>query len=131
FTLMEVLLVLVILVILGSLVVGLYTNVQRKAKMDAAKSQISAFEGPLDLYQLNMGDYPSTAQGLQALRQAPGDARSSNQWAGPYLSKDIPLDPWGNPYQYSAPGARNPDRFDIFSFGPDGASGTADDVGNW
>ncbi len=63
--------VLVILVIFGSLVVGLYTNVQRKAKIDAAKAQIGAFEGPLDLYQLNMGAYPGTAEGLAALRSPP------------------------------------------------------------
>ena len=62
---------------------------------------------------------------------APGDLTNASKWQGPYLDKESPLDPWDNPYQYSYPGTRNQDRFDIWSFGPDGADGTADDIGNW
>jgi general secretion pathway protein G len=131
FTLMEVLLVLVILVVLGSLAVGMFTNTKRQADINAAKSQIELFATPLDLYFFAMNEYPSTAAGLEALRRPPADARQPEKWAGPYLDREIPLDPWGNPYQYAYPGTYNPDKYDIWSFGPDGQNGTADDIGNW
>ena len=129
FTLMEVLLVLVILVILGSLAVGVFPNAQKKAQIDAARSQIGLLKTPLEMYYLAMNEFPASAQGLDALRNPPGDA-AGGKWAGPY-AESIPVDPWGNPYQYANPGTHNPDKYDIWSFGPDGAPGTADDIGNW
>ncbi len=78
-------------------------------------------------YRIHMGSYPTTEQGLAALRTAPGNAGS--RWKGPYLTKD-PLDPWNNPYQYRQPGIHNKDGFDLWSFGPDGKEG-GDDIGNW
>ncbi len=131
FTLIEVLLVLVILVILVSLVVGGYTQAQSKAMRDAAKAQIGLFETPLELYHMDLYEYPSTQQGLDALRAAPGDVGNTSKWSGPYLKKNTPLDPWGNPYQYESPGKFNTDSFDIWSFGPDRSDGTDDDIGNW
>ena len=131
FTLMEVLLVLVILVVLGSIVVMNFGNVQTGANINAAKSQISTLKTPLGVYRMDINQYPSTSQGLGALRQRPGDLANANKWKGPYLEQDLPADPWGNPYQYEFPGRRNPDSYDLWSFGPDGVNGTADDIGNW
>jgi general secretion pathway protein G len=131
FTLIEVLLVLVILVILASFAVVQYAGVQRRANIQAAKTQVGLCKTALQTYQLAMGDYPSTAQGLRALRYSPSDAPNANKWDGPYLDADVPLDPWYNPYQYLYPGQRNPDSFDVWSFGPDCVNGTDDDIGNW
>jgi general secretion pathway protein G len=131
FTLIEVLLVLVILVILASFAVVQFTGVQRRAHLNAAKAQVSLCETALDQFQLSIGSYPSTTQGLQALRIAPQDLLNPSKWDGPYLKKDLPKDPWGNPYQYVCPGIHNPDSFDVWSLGPDGANGTPDDIGNW
>jgi general secretion pathway protein G len=130
FTLMEVMLVLVILVILASTALLAFQGIQRRANINAAFTQVGALKTPLQAYQLSVGYFPSTAQGLQALRIRPADV-PQEKWDGPYLDSDVPLDPWGNPYQYMCPGARNPDSFDVWSFGPDGANGTQDDIGNW
>ena len=131
FTLVEVLLVLVILVILGSFVVANYGNIQRKANVNAAKTQIQAFEGPLGMYRLDNGDYPQTAQGLSALWETPGDLADPDSWDGPYLGKRVPLDPWKHDYQYEYPGQNDPNTPDIWSLGQDGADGTDDDVVSW
>ncbi len=126
FTLMEVLLVLAILVILGSSVGMFLLGAQKKAYTRAAASQMSTFEQILTMYRMDLGSYPSTDQGLQALRVDPGNA-TTTRWDGPYAAKDIPLDPWGNPYQYTLESA---DVFHIFSWGPDGQAGNDDDVSN-
>jgi general secretion pathway protein G len=131
FTLVEVLLVLVILVIIGSIAVTAYGPIQRRAYINAARSQIKAFKTPLNAYQLDIGDYPSTVQGLQALRYPPPDLPDPSRWNGPYLDSEVPLDPWGNPYQYEYPGRYDPAQPDIWSFGPDGINGTDDDIGSW
>ena len=130
FTLVEVLLVLVILVILASLAVTAYGPIQRRANIDAAKTQIGAFKTPLQVYQLHLNSYPTTAQGLEGLRTEPTDAMQG-KWDGPYLEDPVPLDPWGNPYQYECPGSRNPESYDAWSWGPDLVDGTEDDIGNW
>jgi general secretion pathway protein G len=131
FTLMEVLLVLAILVILASLVTFTFTNVLSDSDRKAARAQIGALETPLSAYFLDMKEFPSTSQGLAALRAAPSDARRVNKWNGPYLQKDLPADPWDSPYQYQYPGKRNADSYDVWSLGPDGQDGTEDDIGNW
>jgi len=131
FTLIEVLMVLVILVIIMSLAVGSYTSAQKKAQINAAKAQIGLFETPLETYHLDMNAYPSSNQGLEALRSPPSDVQNSEKWGGPYLNKPIPLDPWGHSYQYVSPGKYNPDSYDVWSVGPDGVDGTNDDIGNW
>jgi general secretion pathway protein G len=128
FTLMEVLLVLAILVILGSFAVTLFSGVREKANIDAAKTQISLVEDAARFYQLNMGTYPRS---LEDLVTVPSDAKNPRKWGGPYLEKRVPLDPWDNEYAYVQPGKRNPDRFDVWSMGPDGQDGSEDDIGNW
>jgi len=128
---MEVLLVLVILAILGSLAALSYQAISRRANKKAAEGQIGLFETPLEMYQMAIGTFPTTTQGLDALRTAPGDLPNPAKWDGPFLNKPIPLDPWNNPYQYVSPGTHNPDSYDVWSFGPDGVNGTDDDIGNW
>jgi general secretion pathway protein G len=127
FTLMEVLLVLAILVILGSMVGFFIAGMQKGAYEDLARSQIGMFESQLDAYRLHVGSYPNTNQGLQALRTPPSDLNNPAKWRGPYSAKEIPADPWGNPYQYELLG---PEQVRIWSCGPDGANGTDDDVAN-
>lgn len=132
FTLMELLLVMAILVILLGLVAPRFLNTQKKANINAAKAQIGLFKSPLEMFALDMNGYPTTEQGLMALRQAPSDLKNETQWKGPYLDREIPLDPWGNAYQYEYPPTRQEDDVpDIWSLGPDGQDGTEDDIGNW
>lgn len=127
FTLMEVLLVLAILVILGSMVTYYFVGAQKKAYARAAQSQIGMFERMMTDYRLDVGTYPTTSQGLESLRTAPTELANANKWGGPYVSKAIPLDPWGNPYQYELVDA---DNFRIWSWGPDAQDGTGDEVSN-
>ena len=123
FTLMEVLLVLVILVILGSMAGIFIRGAQKKARIDAARTQIGMLESAIKLYELNMMQYPSGSEGLQALITASGD---STNWSGPYLdAREVPLDPWNNPYQYQL---ENAEVYRIWSFGADGVDGTEDDI---
>jgi len=132
FTLIEVLLVLTILVIIASLAVMAYGPIQKNAYIKAATTQIKAFKTPLQAYRLDIGDYPSTSQGLEALLAAPSDLPNPDKWFGPYLdSQVVPKDPWDNVYQYEYPSKNQELWPDIWSFGPDGQDGTDDDVGNW
>jgi general secretion pathway protein G len=124
---MEVLLVLAILVILGSLVTMAYQNVLGDSEKKSAKNQSDAFVGAIKMYHFHMRQYPAT---LQALMERPAEA-DATKWQGPYMDKAIPKDPWGNDYRLAAPGTRNPASFDVWSAGPDGVDGTEDDVGNW
>jgi general secretion pathway protein G len=85
-------------------------------------------------YRIDLGDYPSTAEGLEALATAP--AARAERWKGPYIEakgNKLPLDPWGEPYQYRYPGTHNKATggYDLFSKGPDKVEGTEDDIGNW
>jgi len=130
FTLVEVLLVLVILVVIGSLAATAIIPRQRAAYINAAKTQIRAFKGPLGAYRLDMGDYPTGQDGLHALRMMPCNA-GQGQWQGPYLDRDVPLDPWRRPYNYMYPGQHDPESPDISSAGPDGIVGTQDDINSW
>ncbi|HTQ38113.1 MAG TPA: type II secretion system major pseudopilin GspG [Pirellulales bacterium] len=126
FTLMEVLLVLVILVVLGSLAVGMFTGAQKRANLNAAQVQVEAISDQCERYNLDMNAYPTT---LDQLFTNPGGPKA-DAWTGPYLTKEVPLDPWGNPYQIQSPGARHPDKVDVWSYGPDGQNGTQDDIYN-
>ena len=125
FTLMEVLLVLAILVILGTLVVANFSGIFAASKIKAAKAQFSALETQIDIYQLDIGAYPTSQQGLQALRLAPPDLPDPTKWVGPYAKKDIPPDPWTNPYYYEQ---LSPTQYRVYSAGPDGTPNTADDI---
>ncbi len=131
FTLVEVLLVLVILVVIASVAVTAIGPMRERAFINAARTQLGALETPLETFRLDIGDFPSSAQGLGSLREVPADIVDPEDWGGPYLRKNIPLDPWRNPYQYAHPGNYNSQMPDIWSWGPDGISDTEDDVVNW
>ena len=128
FTLVEMLLVLVILAVLAAIVIPKFAGRSQQAKVTAAASQISGFELALNSFEVDNGFYPQGSAGLNALVEQPNNLQS---WKGPYLSKGIPLDPWGNAYIYNYPGKANPKHFDIHSPGPDGQAGTDDDVTNF
>lgn len=118
FTLIELLVVLVILTLLAGLVGPRLLNQLGGAKSKTAVVQIADIEKALELYKLDVGRFPTTQQGLQALNQQPSGVVG---WNGPYLKGGVPLDPWGNPYQYSL-NAGNADPL-ILSLGGDGAPG--------
>lgn len=129
FTLLELLVVVVIIGILAGYVGPKYFSQIGKSERQAAVAQIDAFEKALAQYRLDVGRYPSTEQGLAALVVAPAGVA---KWAGPYLSKNVPNDPWGNPYLYRQPGQHG--EFDLSSHGKDGlpgGTGEAADVNNW
>ncbi len=118
-TLIEMLVVVTIIALFAALVgPKLFGNVD-KAKRTAAVDQINTFMTALGNYKLDTGVFPTTEQGLQALRVKP---ENQPQWAGPYLTKDIPMDPWGRPYLYKYPGEHG-DEPDIISLGADGQPG--------
>jgi general secretion pathway protein G len=125
FTLMEVLLVLAILVILGSLVTVSFIRIQQNANKDATRAQVMSLAHGVEMYQLAVGLPPSTQQGLEALRIAPADLKNPKKWAGPYFDKELPKDPWGGDYQYEQ---TDEVHFRVWSNGPDGQSGTEDDI---
>jgi general secretion pathway protein G len=127
FTLMEVLLVLVILVVLASLAVNVFSGTQEKADQRAAAAQVGLYKTAIRMYQFDTKQYPDD---LQALITRPSDAKISERWGGPYMDK-ISRDPWDNEYRFAAPGKHNPEGFDVWSVGPDGQDGSADDIGNW
>ncbi len=131
FTLVEVLLVLTILVIIVSLATTSIVSMQRRAYLKAAELQVRLFKSQLECYHLDMSEFPTTEQGLEALRNQPAGLVNPDDWAGPYSDEDVPLDPWNNPYQYMCPGQNNPDRYDLWSWGPDKQDRTEDDIGNW
>lgn len=129
FTLIEVLIVMVILGILAALVGPRMFGKVGKSKQKAAKSQIALFETSLDTYRLDMGRYPTGEEGLKALREKPEGAEN---WDGPYLAKEIPLDPWGTPYVYVCPGEHG--EYDIIALGADkkpGGEGEDTDITSW
>ena len=128
FTLIELLLVMVILAILAAVVVPKFTARSKDAKISAAKTSIAAFTTALEAFEVDMGRYPNSTEGLSVLRVPPGDA---TDWKGPYVQKDIGNDPWNNPYVYRYPGQHNPNGYDLFSMGPDGKEGGGDDIDNW
>ncbi len=119
FTLIELLIVMIILGLLAALVGPRMFGKAEKARQKASKDQISLFETAIDTYRLDVGKFPTAEQGFQALRVRP--AGIGDRWDGPYLKKDIPLDPWGNPYSYKYPGEHGD--YDIVSMGADGKPG--------
>ncbi|MGQ9647161.1 MAG: type II secretion system major pseudopilin GspG [Thermodesulfobacteriota bacterium] len=118
FTLFEILVVVIIIGLLAALVGPRLFGKVSTAKQKAAKAQIELFGTALDTYRLDMGKYPSTEEGLKALREKPSGAEG---WQGPYLPKEIPEDPWGRPYVYRSPGQHGD--YDLISYGLDGAEG--------
>jgi general secretion pathway protein G len=125
FTLVEILLVLGILVILGGVVGVSVLQMQKTAYERTAKTQLKAFEQAIDLYQLDVGQVPSQAAGLEALVNPPDDLPNPAKWKRPYFAKAIPLDPWDSPYNYEAV---NNESYRIYSSGPDRVAQTDDDI---
>jgi general secretion pathway protein G len=129
FTLLELLVVIVIIGLLAGFVAPRYFSQVGKSEIQVARAQIDAFEKALDQYRLDTRRYPNAEQGLKALIEKPSN---EPQWNGPYLRKDVPLDPWGRPYVYKAPGAKG--EYDLLSYGKDGqpgGTGEAADVTNY
>ena len=129
FTLLELLVVMVIIGLLAGIVAPQYFSQLGKSNTKVAKAQIESFGQALDQYRLDVGHYPTTEQGLRALRAVPEQVA---RWNGPYLKRDIPVDPWGRAYLYAAPG-RHGD-YDLSSLGADGqpgGDGEATDVASW
>ncbi len=130
FTLIELMVVMVILGLLAALVVPKMFGKVGKAKVKAAYTQIELFGVALDSLTLDIGRYPATSEGLQALVTQPSGVE---EWDGPYLKKmEIPLDPWGEPYHYESPGSHGD--YDIFSYGADnaeGGEGKNQDIVSW
>jgi general secretion pathway protein G len=129
FTLLELLVVVVIIGLLASYVGPKYFSQIGKSEIKTTQAQIDSLEKALDQYRLDLGSYPTTEEGLSALMKSPG---ANPKWQGPYLKKNIPLDPWGTAYQYKSPGQHG--EFDLFSFGKDsqpGGEGEAADISNW
>ncbi|MSU45849.1 MAG: type II secretion system protein GspG [Lacunisphaera sp.] len=133
FTLIE---ILVVVAIIGLLAGLLFTNTDKifsqSQEVVARVFVRDSFKTALVRYKIDLGSYPTTAEGLGALLAAPANA--ADRWHGPYAEvtgSQIPPDPWGEPYQYRNPGTHNKDTYDLFSKGPDKTEGTADDIGNW
>ncbi len=118
FTLIELMVVIVILGLLAALVIPKMFGKIGEAKQKAAMAQIELFGTALDFFRLDVGKYPATSEGLQALMVKPSGLEN---WNGPYLPKEIPLDPWGHAYNYRSPGEHGD--YDLYSFGADNASG--------
>ena len=85
----------------------------------------------LDLYELDLGSYPSGDEGLEAMIRSPQNASLADKWKGPYLKRGVPRDPWGRAYIYRFPGQHNQAGYDLYSSGPDGIEGNEDDIANW
>lgn len=126
FTLAEVLIVVVIIGILATFVLPRFFGKTEEARVTAARAQISALATALRSFNMDFGKFPTTDEGLAKLLEKSADGK------GPYLENTtkLPKDPWNNDYRYLCPGERNPD-YDLWSTGPDGISGSPDDVGNW
>ena len=129
FTLLELLVVLVIIGLLAAYVGPKYFQQIGKSETKVAKAQLDGLQKALDQYRIDTGHYPNSQQGLGALNAAPS---GEPQWQGPYLSKQVPKDPWGRDYLYRAPGEHG--EYDLWTFGKDGregGSGDDQDVTSW
>ena len=122
FTLIELLVTIAIIATLAAIVApSLFGNIGQ-ARRGTAKSQIQILSLALDSYRLDNEVFPTTQQGLESLRTVP-PADPPPNWKGPYLRQIVPLDPWGRPYVYVAPGVANPNGYDLYTFGKDGKAG--------
>lgn len=129
FTLIELMVVVIIIGLLAALVAPRFFGKVEKSKLKAAQAQIELLGLGLDHFSLDVGAYPTTQAGLQALRRQPAGVE---KWDGPYVKKDIPKDPWGREYIYQSPGTHGD--YDIMSYGADGLAGgegTNQDIVSW
>ncbi|WP_291990407.1 MULTISPECIES: type II secretion system major pseudopilin GspG [unclassified Candidatus Accumulibacter] len=123
FTLLELLVVVTIIGLLAAYVGPKYFSQLGRSEQGVAKAQVEAFARALDTYRLEVGRYPTTEEGLNALLSKPAGAA---RWNGPYLQKAVPDDPWGHPYLYRSPGVTGD--FEITSYGKDGQPGGTGDA---
>jgi general secretion pathway protein G len=125
FTLLELMVVIAVMAVLAAVVAPNIFRHVGDARAGAARTQVELLSLALGQYALDNGQFPSTAQGLAALRSQPQDdgGRAARHWRGPYLAKEVPLDPWGRPYLYASPGTQGVDGFDLYSLGRDGQPG--------
>ena len=129
FTLVEIMLVVIIIGALSAMIIPRLTGRSDQAKASVAKSDIEAhLATALKLYELDNGNFPSTSQGLAALRVKPSSNPIPKSWNGPYIEKEA-LDPWGRPYLYTSPGDHRPE-YDLYSKGKNESSAD-DDIVNW
>ena len=128
FTLLEILIAIALLAAIAGLLVTNLDRILGGGREEVARLFVEeTLETPLTAYRVNMGHYPTTEEGLQALIKKPSDEASN--WRGPYVKKLNP-DPWGNPYQYKSPAEKSQGGYDLWSHGPDGVE-SDDDIGNW
>jgi len=132
FTLLEILVVLAIIGLLAALAITNIDKIFGGAQVTTAQLFVNqTMKTALTTYRIQLGDFPSSTDGLQALITRPSSGKT-DRWNGPYITENkVPLDPWGEPYQYAYPGKHNKSGYDVWSKGPDKQDGTADDVGNW
>jgi general secretion pathway protein G len=134
FTLIELLVTIAIIATLAAIVApSLFGNIG-DARRHSAKSQIQILALALDAYRLDNDAYPTTEQGLEALRTIPVSGDAPSNWKGPYLRQVVPLDPWGRAYVYAAPGVANPTSYDLYTLGKDGklgGDGENADITSW
>ena len=133
-TLIEILVVIIVLGLLAGLVAPQIIGRVSEARGATARTQIELLSVALDNYRLDNGRYPTTQQGLEALRTEPTSEPIPRNWRGPYLRKEVPLDPWDRPYIYSSPGDENPQGYDLLTLGADGLPGGEDedaDITSW
>lgn len=129
FTLFELLVVVAIIALLAAYVGPKYFSQIGKSEQALARSQVDSLVKALGMFRIDVGRFPTTEEGLDALINKPADAA---KWLGPYLEKGVPTDPWGRPFQYRTPGTKG--EFDIVSYGKDGqpgGTGDAADVTNY
>ncbi len=130
FSLVELMVVIFIMGLLATLVIINVAPVGEQSRVGKVRADIAAFESALEMYSLDMYAYPSAEAGLAALKTPPAGTDIATYRPGGYV-KRLRDDPWGNPYQYVVPGVRSGGAYDLYSSGPDGKAGTADDIGNW
>lgn len=128
--------VVIIIGLLGGIVGVVVVGQLDKARVTTARTQIKQLESALEFYRIDNGRYPTSEQGLQALVEKPTSAPEPRHWRreGYLKGGAVPLDPWGEAYQYTEPGSHNPYSFDLWSLGADSAPGGSDtsaDIGNW
>ena len=123
FTLVEILVVIIVIAVLATLVApNVFRHVGR-AKDTTAHAQIELLAGAIEAYRLDNDLFPTTEQGLAALRTAPTADPRPRDWRGPYIRREVPLDPWGKPYIYRSPGTVNVESYDLLTLGRDGREG--------
>ena len=130
FTLIEIMVVAVIIAVLAAIVAPAVLGRVDTAKHNAAKGQIASFDTALSSFRLDTGDFPASGQGLQSLRADPG----VQGWDGPYLTKELPKDPWGKDYVYTYPSSNNPGSYEVVCYGKDGqpgGEGVNEDIFSW